>query len=143
MDMPEASNQLELFKEQLTEDIPIHPISTITREGLRDLLFAIADKLETIPKDIKPLEEKEERVVYRHQEQDAPFEISRDSDGAFVLTGDRIEKLFKMTDFNHDESIQRFSRQLRGMGVDEALRKRGAKDGDTVRLLDYEFEFIE
>lgn len=48
-----------------------------------------------------------------------------------------------MTDFARDEAIQRFSRQLRTMGVDDALRKRGAKDGDTIRLLDFEFEFIE
>jgi len=48
-----------------------------------------------------------------------------------------------MTDFTHDESVRRFSRQLRGMGVDDALRERGAKDGDIVRLLDFEFEFIE
>ncbi len=48
-----------------------------------------------------------------------------------------------MTDFSRDESVRRFARQLRGMGVDEALREKGAKDGDTVKLLDYEFEFIE
>ena len=48
-----------------------------------------------------------------------------------------------MTDFSRDESIHRFSRQLRGMGVDDALREKGAKDGDIVRLLEFEFEFIE
>ncbi len=48
-----------------------------------------------------------------------------------------------MTDFSREDSIRRFSRQLRGMGVDEELRKRGAQNGDTVRLLEFEFEFIE
>ena len=48
-----------------------------------------------------------------------------------------------MTDFTSNESAQRFARQLRALGVDEALRKRGALDGDTIRLLDFEFEFIE
>lgn len=143
MDMPESEEQLELFKEQLEEDIPIFPISAVTREGLRDLLFAIADLLETIPKHTTVIEEKENRVIYRHKEGKEPFHITRDPDGAFVLYGDQIEKLFKMTDFNRDESIKRFSRQLRGMGVDEALRERGAEDGDTVRLLEYEFEFID
>lgn len=143
MDMPEAQDQLELFKEQLKDDYPIYPISTVTREGIRDLLFAVADKLATIPKTAKPIEEKNERVMYRHEEERQEFTITRDPDTAFVLSGDRIEKLFKMTDFSRDESVQRFARQLRGMGVDEALRAKGAKDGDTVRLLDYEFEFIE
>ena len=56
---------------------------------------------------------------------------------------DTVESLFKMTDFSREDSIRRFSRQLRGMGIDDALRERGAKDGDTVRLLEFEFEFIE
>ena len=48
-----------------------------------------------------------------------------------------------MTDFNFDQSVRKFARQMRGMGVDDALRERGAKDGDTVRLLEFEFEFLE
>ncbi|MFC4403982.1 GTPase ObgE [Gracilibacillus xinjiangensis] len=143
MDLPEAEEQLAFFKEQLEEDYPIFPISTVTREGIRDLLFAVANKLDEIPKNYKPIEEKEDRVVYRYEKQAKAFKITRDPDGAFVLSGEQIEKLLKMTDLTRDESIQRFSRQLRGMGVDEALRERGAEDGDTVRLLDFEFEFME
>ena len=48
-----------------------------------------------------------------------------------------------MTNFEHDESIMRFARQLRAMGVDEEMRARGAKDGDIVRIMKYEFEFVE
>ena len=73
---------------------------------------------------------------------EADFEITRDDDGAFVLSGYTIERLFKMTDFNFDQSVRKFARQMRGMGVDDALRERGAKDGDTVRLLEFEFEFL-
>ncbi|MGN8645645.1 GTPase ObgE [Gracilibacillus sp. HCP3S3_G5_1] len=143
MDVPEAEEQLAFFKEQLEEDYPIYPISTVTKEGIRDLLFAVANKLDEIPKNYKPLEDSEDRVIYRFTKEEKAFSITRDPDGAFVLYGQKIEKLFKMTDFNRDESVQRFSRQLRAMGVDDALRERGAKDGDTVRLLDYEFEFME
>jgi len=143
MDIPEAADNLEIFKEELGDKHPIYPISTVTRTGLRELLFAIADTLATVPKNAKPVEEAPEHIVYRFQEEAPAFQITRDPDGAFVLYGEKIEKLFKMTDLNRDESIQRFARQLRGMGVDEALRKKGAEDGDTVRLLDYVFEFIE
>ena len=59
------------------------------------------------------------------------------------MSGYTIERLFVMTDFNFDQSVRKFARQLRGMGVDDALRERGAKDGDTVRLLDFEFEFMD
>lgn len=146
MDMPGAEENLRKFKEQLQEDIPIYPISAATQSGIRELLFAIADTLENTPEF--PLQHAEEdetinRVVYKHEKNEKDFIITRDPDGAFVLSGEKIEKLFKMTDFTHDESVRRFSRQLRGMGVDDALRKRGAKDGDIVRLLDFEFEFIE
>lgn len=146
MDMPEAEENLKLFKKQLQEDYPIFPVSALTRSGLRDLLFAIADKIESTPEF--PLEEvKEEtgihRVLYKHEADEREFYISRDSDGSFILSGEGIEKLFKMTDFSRDESVRRFARQMRGMGIDEELRQRGAKDGDIVKLMDYEFEFID
>lgn len=143
MDIPEAEENLVVFKEKIPADIDVFPISAITRDGLQDVLYAIADKLDQIPKTEKPVEEQTERVVYRFEESEKPFEITRDPDGAFVLYGEPIEKLFKMTDFNRDEAARRFSRQMRAMGVDEALRKRGAKDGDIIRLLELEFEFID
>lgn len=147
MDMPEAEENLEKFKAQLEEDHQIFPISAITRKGLRDLLYAIADKIEQTP-EFPLIDEAEEetgvhRVVYKHEAEQVEFRISRDSAGVFILEGDAVEKLFKMTDFSRDESVKRFARQLRGMGIDEALRERGAKDGDTVKLMEFEFEFIE
>lgn len=144
MDIPGSEENLEKFKEQLEEDVPIFPISAVTRQGLRDLLFKIADLLETTPEF--PLEEQEveeTHILYKHEAQEIPFEITRDDDGAFVISGPHIEKMFKMTNFSRDESIRRFARQMRGLGVDEALRERGAKNGDIVRLLEFEFEFIE
>ncbi|HHW39389.1 MAG TPA: GTPase ObgE [Bacillales bacterium] len=144
MDIPGSEENLEKFKEQLEEDLPIFPISAVTRQGLRDLLFKIADLLETTPEF--PLEEQEveeTHILYKHEAQELPFEITRDDDGAFVISGAYIEKTFKMTNFSRDESIRRFARQMRGLGVDEALRERGAKNGDIVRLLEFEFEFIE
>ncbi|GGJ67370.1 GTP-binding protein [Anoxybacillus voinovskiensis] len=145
MDMPGAEENLQVFKEKVPQDVPIFPISALTRQGLRDLLFAIADLLETTPEF--PLHETEEpavqRVVYKLEKEEAPFTIMRDSDGTFILAGEKIEKLFKMTDFSREESVRRFARQLRSLGVDEALRERGAKDGDVVKLLDYEFEFVD
>ncbi|WP_404444062.1 GTPase ObgE [Sutcliffiella horikoshii] len=144
MDMPDAEENLEIFKQQLGDDVKVFPISALTRSGLRDLLYAVADELETAPE--YPLYEEEaieQRVVYTHEKEELPFMITRDPDGAFVLSGEKLEKLFIMTNFNHEESIKRFARQLRGLGVDEALRERGAQDGDIVRLLKYEFEFVE
>lgn len=146
MDMPDAEENLKEFKTKIAEDIPVFPISAVTKTGLRELLLAIADKLETTPEF--PLneileQEDEDTVLYKYVAEEPDFEISREPDGTFVLSGAKIERLFTMTNFERDASISRFARQLRAMGVDEALRKRGAKDGDIVRLLDYEFEFMD
>ncbi|WP_348710973.1 GTPase ObgE [Bacillus subtilis] len=145
MDMPEAAENLEAFKEKLTDDFPVFPVSAVTREGLRELLFEVANQLENTPEF--PLYDEEEltqnRVMYTMENEEVPFNITRDPDGVFVLSGDSLERLFKMTDFSRDESVKRFARQMRGMGVDEALRERGAKDGDIIRLLEFEFEFID
>ncbi|MBE2939149.1 GTPase ObgE [Anoxybacillus flavithermus] len=145
MDMPNAEENLRQFKEKLNEDVPIFPISAVTRQGVRELLFAIADLLETTPEfPLYPQEEEAiHRVVYKLEKEEVPFHITRDDDGTFILSGEKIEKLFKMTDFSREESVRRFARQLRSLGVDDALRARGAKDGDIVKLLNYEFEFVD
>ena len=146
MDMPDAEENFQLFKEKLADDNAlIFPISAITRKGLDNLLFAVADFLEVTSEfPLYEIEEDEENsVLYKYEGDDADFKISREDDGAFVLSGYTIERLFKMTDFNFDASVRKFARQMRGMGIDDALREQGAKDGDTVRLLEFEFEFIE
>lgn len=140
MDMPGAEENLANFKEQIEEEIDIFPISALTKQGLRELLYAIADKLEQLPKESVT---EEPFVVIKHKEKEKPFYIRRDDDGAFVLYGEEIERLFKMTDFSTEESAQRFARQLRRLGVDDALRERGAIDGSTVRILDFEFDFVD
>lgn len=146
MDMPDAEENLKAFKEKVGDDVEIFPISAVSRQGLQPLLYAIAKVLETAPE--YPLHEvveeaSDKSVLYKHEASKDDFMITRDDDGAFVLSGGTVERVFKMTDFSREESIRRFARQLRGMGIDDALRERGAKDGDTVRLLDFEFEFIE
>ncbi len=146
MDMPEADEALQAFSEKVGAEVPIYPISALTQSGLKPLLIKIADELEETPEfPLEEVLEQEEQntVLYKFHAEEPEFEITRDSDGAFVLSGEKIERLFAMTNFERDASINRFARQLRAMGVDEALRKRGAEDGDTVRLLDFEFEFQE
>ncbi|TMW73985.1 GTPase ObgE [Alteribacter natronophilus] len=144
MDIPEAEENLKLFREKVGDEVEIFPISAVTKQGLRDLLHAVADKVETT--DEFPLydeEEKEQRVLYKFEKEEVPFTISRDDDGAWIIEGADIEMAFKMTDFNRDDSVRRFARKMRHMGIDEALRERGAEHGDTVRIMRYEFEFVE
>ncbi|HEH2408412.1 TPA: GTPase ObgE [Staphylococcus aureus] len=147
MDLPESQDNLILFKEEIGEDVPVIPVSTITRDNIDQLLYAIADKLEEY-KDVDFTVEEEEsvginRVLYKHKPSQDKFTISRDDDGAYVVSGNAIERMFKMTDFNSDPAVRRFARQMRSMGIDDALRERGCKNGDIVRILGGEFEFVE
>ncbi|WNF37588.1 GTPase ObgE [Bacillaceae bacterium IKA-2] len=144
MDMPDSLENLIQFKENLGDDqTPVFPISAITKKGLRELILAVADKVDVTAEFPLTEEEVESRIVYRHEKKKAPFAITIDDDGIFVLSGGELEKVFKMTDLSREEAIRRFARQMRGMGVDAALRELGAQDGDIVRILKFEFEFIE
>lgn len=145
MDMPDAEENLQAFREKVGEDVKVFPISAVSRQGLKELLFEVADLLEVTPEFLLHVEEEESdaTVMYKHQNTSEDYEITRDDDGSFIISGYTIERLFKMTDFSREDGVRRFARQLRGMGVDEALRARGAEHGDTVRLLEFEFEFFE
>jgi len=151
MDIPVASENLKEFKKQLEndgEDVDIVEISAFTRSNIDNLLYKISDILDnTDPNTLYELDTEEEsmenRVLYKHKPKDETFKITRDDTGAYVVSGPGIERAFLMTDFNRDASVRRFAQQMRSMGVDDALRERGCKNGDTVKILKGEFEFVE
>lgn len=151
MDIPAAQENLEEFKAKLAvdgEEVDIVEISAFTRTNVDNLLYKISDILDTTdPNMLYELDTKEEsmenRVLYKHKPKDETFKITRDDTGAYVVSGPGIERAFLMTDFNRDASVRRFAQQMRSMGVDDALRERGCKNGDTVKILKGEFEFVE
>lgn len=152
MDMPEAKENLKVFKEKMAadydefDDLPmIFPISSLAHRGLENLLEATAELLDKTDEFLIYSEDElaQEEAYYGFDEEQNPFEISRDDDATWVLSGEKLEKLFVMTNLEREESIMKFARQLRGMGVDQALRERGAKDGDLVRIGKFEFEFVD
>ncbi len=143
VDLVEDEETFEMFREEVGEDKEIFHISAATRQNLDELLYRVADLLEeTDAVEVIP-ENTDERVIYRHEKDRDAFEITRDDDGAYVVSGAAIERTFKMTDFNRDAAVRRFARQMRTMGIDDALRDKGIQPGDTVRILGGEFEFVE
>lgn len=151
MDMPEAADNLARFAEKLEADttLPKRPeilaISSVTHQGLEELLQKTAKLLEETPAfETVAAKKMNEAKVYEFEEpEEKAFEITRDPDTTWVLSGAKLEKLFKMTNLDHEESMMRFARQLRGMGVDDALRAKGAQNGDLVRIGSFTFEFVE
>jgi GTP-binding protein len=142
MDMPGSEENLKRFKQELGIDNVI-AISALTKNNLNELLYAVADKLEEV-KDAEEIVTPQDVVVeYNFVEPEAPFTITLEDDGVFNVTGPAIERLFNKLDVSTDANARLFAKKLRTMGVDEALRKKGVKNGDSVRILNYEFEFID
>ena len=140
MDMPDAEENLRLFKEKVNVDI--YPIKAVTGEGLDIVIEVLSDMLSKIEKQPLYEEEKfESHVLYKFKEEQ-PFTITRDNN-TWVVRGEKVEKLLKMTKFNTDDAANRFANKLRKFGVDDKLRELGAEAGDTVRILDFEFEYEE
>ena len=140
MDMPDSTKNLEEFKKKVNLDI--YPVKAITNEGLDDVIEALADKLNKIEKTPLYEEEKfESHVLYKFKEE-KPFTIVKDGN-IWIIKGEKVEKLLKMTRFNTMDAANRFANKLRKYGVDDELRKMGAKTGDTVRILDFEFDYEE
>lgn len=139
MDLPSSLDNLEKFKEKVS-DVKIFPISAMNNEGLSVVLNELANMLEKIEK--KPLYEEskfESHILYKFKKEQ-PFTISKDNN-IWVIKGKEVEKLLKMTRFTTDEAARRFANKLRKMGIDDKLKELGVKDGDYVRILDYEFEY--
>ena len=138
MDIDGSKENLEKFKKEV--NVEVYPMSAIENKGIDEVLIKLADMLDKIEK--KPLYEDEKiesHVLYKFKKEQ-PFRIYKDKD-AFVVVGDEIEKILKMTWFSSDEAFMRFSRKLRKLGIDDKLKEMGINQGDTVRILDYEFEY--
>lgn len=151
MDMPKAADNLAQFAEKLATDTTLSKrpeilaISSVTHQGLEELMQKTAKLLEETPafETVAAKKMNEAKVYEFETTEEKPFEITRDPDTTWVLSGAKLEKLFKMTNLDHEESMMRFARQLRGMGVDDALRAKGARNGDLVRIGSFTFEFVE
>ena len=142
MDMPGAKENLEDFKSKT--DVEVVEISALTKENLDTLLYKIADLLEVTQEfSLFEEDEREVEVNYDFKPDEPMFTITKGDDGVYDVSGDRLYRIFLMTDFNIETSIARFARQLRSFGVDDELRKLGIKNGDSVRVFDFEFEFID
>jgi len=140
MDMEGAKENLDKFKSKV--DAPIYEISAIQNKGLDEVLVALADILDKTPSMPLYKEEAfESHVLYKFKKE-RPFTINRVND-EWCVRGDEVERLFKMTKFSSSDATIRFAKQLRGLGIDDELKKLGAKDGDIVRILDFEFEYRE
>lgn len=141
MDLDVSHKNLERFKEKYP-DKEIIEVSAATKMGTKELIYRLKEILIELPDtDIYSKEEFEDYVLYEFKHE-KPYQIKKEGN-EWIITGDELEKLLKMTRFNSDESALRFAKKLKNLGVDDELKALGAKEGDIVKILDQEFEYEE
>jgi len=145
MDVDGSELYLEDFKNRLEDDVEIFPVSSFTREGLIPLIKRTYELVKTTPEF--PLMDKEEieevtTFGFKEEKDSNAFTIRREK-GIFIVEGENIERIYKKINISTDEGVMRLATILNKMGVEEALKRNGIKDGDTVRLCDFEFEYYE
>ena len=140
-DIPGYEKNLERLKEYLhPKGIKVFPVSAVQKQGFTQLLWEIVEMLKKLPED-QPFED-DEVEIYDNIQQEPPFEITMDGD-VYVVSGYFIDRLMDSINLNDDDSFQYFQRALRRRGIIDALREKGIKDGDTVRIKDIEFDYYD
>ena len=140
MDLPDAEENLARLREKLDgTGIQIFPVSAATNPNFKELLYATIELLDTCP----PAEPFSEEELFELSElAGESFTVDRQNDVYFVY-GPAMEHLIASVNFDNEESMNFFHRSLRRMGVIDALREKGAQEGDTVVIDEMEFDFVE
>jgi GTP-binding protein len=140
IDLPEAQAHWPGVKAEIERrGYPVMAISAVAQTGVRDLLFLAARKLAEAPAPVVM----EDIPVYRPAFDQADFIITREPDASFRVSGARIERAAKMTYWEYDEAVLRFQRILETLGIKQALEEAGVREGDTVRIGEYELEWSD
>ena len=140
MDVDGAKENLEKFKKKVDKEI--YEISAINNMNLDNLIEGLADLVMNTEDEVLYEEDVQEKFVLYKFKKEKPFTIVKEGN-AFVIKGEQVEKIFKMMNFNTEEAISRFAKKLRTMGVDDELERLGVKEGDIIKVLDYEFEYTK
>ena len=149
MDISGASEKLKQFKKDLkTEKIqaPVYAISSVTHKGIEQLMQHTATVVEQVEKEraLQKPEPVQEVKEYKYQaSQKNDFTITKLEDHVFEIKGENLERLVERTNLDYQDGVMRLARKLKNLGVDDALRKKGAVDGDDVIIGSFNFEFVQ
>jgi len=140
MDSTGAQERLAELKQKLP-DKEIFPISALTGEGIQPLLWRVFELLQQTP--AMPIEVAEEEVRHVLVREEAPWQIQQLEEGLWRVTGEEVEKLVMMTDMESEDAVARMQRIFKNIGLEEAMRKAGIEEGDSVFIGTEEFEYSE
>lgn len=138
--MQDDTGYKELEQLAKKEGLEIYKISGATGEGIPQLLDRVSAVLKTLPKE--ELVEIEDRVVYTLEDDKDEFTV-RKEDGIFIIEGKAINRLMGRINIDDNESMYYFQKNLKSLGIEDELKKQGIQEGDTVKVLNWTFEWYE
>ena len=140
--MQDDENYKALEKLAKENDMEIYKISAVTGEGLNELFNHVAKIIKTLPKE--EIVEVEDRIVYTlDDEEEEQFKIEMIKTGEFIVTGPAAQRLMGRVNIGDNESYSYMEKMLKKIGITQALKDKGVKEGDTVKILEWEFEWYE
>ncbi len=140
-DIEGFSENFDKFMKKIDSKIQVFAVSAATNTGLQEVIDYLGKTLQELPETkLFDDDQMESHVLYTFQKEE-PYTITKESDDLWVIHGEKIEKLFKMTNFSSEEGMMRFAKKLTKMGIDQKLESLGAKEGDQVRILDFYFDY--
>ena len=128
----------ELEKMAKKENIELYKISATSRTGVDELIKHVVQVLKELPKE--NLIDVEDKIVYTLKEDEKDFEVEANGK-EFIVKGPAIDRLMRKVNIQDRESMHYLQKSLYSLGVDEELKNKGIKEGDTVKILDWQFEW--
>ena len=142
LDLPDTREYIDLLRDSFGERgiTDVMAISALTRENVRQLVQRVFELASHLP--ARPAVLPDETPIYELEDDGAIFDL-RMENGAYMVSGERIERAAAMTYWDYEEAVSRFHKTLEALGVVKALEEAGVKQGDTVYIGDFELEWSE
>ncbi len=143
LDEEERSITLQFLKEAYSDRmVKILPISAATKEGVKELLYAVSDLLKELPKEKIIFEQEIDPDSFRETEQlSFTVEKSTEEEGVYLVEGPKIERMLGYTNLEDEKGFLFFQRFMKDNGILQQLEDLGIQDGETVRVYGHEFDY--
>ena len=130
-----------LREEFETEGIKVFPISAVSGQGLKELLYEVKNLLATCPKETTVYEQEFDPELNFFK--DEPYTIEIDKDGAYVVEGPKIEKMLGYTNIESEKGFLFFQRFMKEQNILKELEEKGIQEGDTVKMYGHAFDYYK
>lgn len=143
MNEMEKETVIDMLKEEFEpKGIKVYPISAVTGEGVKELLWHVNELVKNAPKETVEFEQ-EYIPVFDFSSEPYTVEVDPENKHVFIVEGPKIEKMLGYTNLDSEKGFDFFQRFLKENGVIDELKAKGIEEGDVVRMYYLEFDYYE